>query len=182
VVLEQSVRDQIDDGRPAGVGDRRGKPAMSDYLFRVSEVSNFFAVQWRLPDAPNVAYYLYWALLNYGVRYDIRLRPTVKNADAELWVVSGEVSGEYRSGLYWSHDLGLHRRIYSTLHKLTQHGLDGLPLAFHRSLRTIGTPIFLIETKRGGAFVMTFDDWERCFTSGQNGSKLADLAVTGRRR
>jgi len=80
--------------------------------------------------------------------------------------------GEYPRWLYWS-DCPQRTNFRST-HKLTQHGLDGLPSQFYESLPR-HAPIFRVES-RSGLFVLTLDEWTRYFVSGRNSTNLSDLA------
>ncbi len=143
-------------------------------LFIVTEKRRTFEIEWRLPDIHDPAAFLYWAY-NLGARYEIRPADR-KGMWLELIAREG-THGEYPRWLYWGHCPW--RGDFGTTHKLTQHGLDGLPAAFYRALPR-DEPIFRVNA-RNGLFILTLNEWINYFASGRNSSNLADLAITTRK-
>jgi len=136
----------------------------------VSEARRVFTVRWHIAGIDNPADFLYWAA-QYGARYE--LRPAPKPWWLEFLAKDG-VHGEYPNGLFW--DSWSHpnpaRSNFRATHKLTQHGLDGLPRQCYESLAR-QDPIFRVES-RSGLFVLTLDEWLRYFVSGRNSSNLSE--------
>ncbi len=138
--------------------------------FVVLEAGRGFALRWRIAGVEDPAEFLYWAY-QFGARY------AVHQAGARWleFVAQEGVVGEYPRGLYWDRRCRCPWRTnLFTTHKLTQHGLDGLPRQFYASLPR-QAPIFRIES-REGVFTLTLEEWTRYFVSGHSSRRLIDLA------
>jgi len=147
-------------------------------MFVVKKVGRRMRIEWHLPGIDDPASFLYWAY-EWSAVYRIEKAGFPGAPLPEGWLefiaVDG-VIGEYNRWLYW--DYRPWRAGFTGTHKLTQHGLDGLPRAFFYTLPQEDT-IFRVETGEG-AFMLTVSDWIRYFVSGRDSTNLIDLGTVAR--